>query len=386
MRKINHILCLFFVALLFACGGKGEHDAGVVTDSDSVSHVPQKIDSVYVNGLTNDQVDSLEFRLTHHYTINDNFLVMADSIKLVPREDELGDTCYVFKDQILAVVKVKRNLAARDDSLELSNADANLMKSIEEAGKELDDMTTADGIARDVPTNDTVVADTVWVKVATVQNTMGWMTESTLLKHTVPNDNLSVLLHSLTDTRLLWMGGMLMLGVLGVYLHRAYARKKINMVKLNEMDSLYPSLFVFLVALLACLYASIQNFVPEYWQEFYFHPTLNPFMLPHVMAILVTIVWTIIVVFIALCMEIYNNFKFGRGFIYFFEIMGASMFVYLFISWTTKIYIGYIIFILLTWFLWVIYNDYVKLNFQCPNCGKKLRAPGKCPNCGTILE
>ena len=152
------------------------------------------------------------------------------------------------------------------------------------------------------------------------------------------------------------------------------------------MDSLYPSLFITLVAMLACLYASVQNFVPEYWQEYYFHPTLNPFLLPPVMAILVILVWLILVVFIALFMEIYNHFSFTRGVAFFLEIIGASMFIYLFISWSTRIYVGYVFFAILVWFLWVLYNGYVKYKYQCPKCGEKVRSKGKCPHCGTILE
>lgn len=348
-----------------------------------------KIDSVYISQLTNDQIDSLEFRLTHHYTINDNFKVLADSIKLVPREDEQSDTTYAFRDEMLAIVRVKRNFVSAEDSLELSQADVNLMKSMEEATQEVDKVSpTPSGI--DLSTaSDSVVAtpaDTVWVKVATEHKTMGWITESTLLKHTVPNDSISELLRSLTNTRLLWMGGLLLLGILGVYLHRWYNKKNVRMVKINEMDSLYPFLFMMLIALLACLYSSIQNFAPEYWQEYYFHPTLNPFLLPPVMALLVILVWLIIIVFIALLMETYSHFSFARGVAYFLEIMGASMFVYLFISWTTRIYVGYFLFIVLVWFLWVLYNGYVKYKYQCPKCGEKVRSKGKCPKCGVILE
>jgi hypothetical protein len=71
---------------------------------------------------------------------------------------------------------------------------------------------------------------------------------------------------------------------------------------------------------------------------------------------------------------------------FFLEIMGASMFIYLFISWSTRIYIGYVFFAILVWFLWVLYNGYVKYKYQCPKCGEKVRTKGKCPHCGTILE
>ena len=376
-------ILLLIVALLFTACANEKQASHSEADSDSVA-MPAKIDSDYVNQLSVEQLDSLEFRLTHHYTINDNFIVTADSLKLVPREDEATDTCVVKKDDILVVVKVKRNYRAQIDSLDLSNADANLMKSIEEANE-------ADGKAKDLAQRDSVktdsvVPDTVWIKVAGSQYNMGWVTESALLSHTVPNDNISMLLNSLTNTRLLWMGGIILLGFLGLFLHKKYNNKEVNMVRLNEMDSFYPFLFLMLIALLACWYASLQNFAPEFWQEYYFHPTLNPFLLPPVMAALVVLVWFIIIVFLALVIEIYNNFKFVRGFIYFLEILGVAMFVYLFISWTTHIYIGYLLFLVLTWFLWVMYNGFVKCRYQCGKCGYKLREKGKCPNCGAIVE
>ncbi len=394
-QTITYLLTLLATVLMTAaCGGKPDAPEASTTDTitptDSLSAPATKIDSVYISQLTNDQIDSLEFRLTHHYTVNDNFKVLADSIKLVPRENEQSDTAYVYRNEMLAVVKVKRNFVSQDDSLELSQADVNLMKSIEEASHELDKSTAppppTDLVAQTPKDSSQTATDTVWVKVASEHETMGWITESALLKHTVPNDSISELLRSLTNTRLLWMGGLLLLGILGVYIHRWYNKKNLRMVKLNEMDSLYPFLFIILIAMLACLYASIQNFTPEYWQEYYFHPTLNPFLLPPVMAILVILVWLIIIVFIALLMETYNHFTFARGVAYFLEIMGASMFVYLFISWTTRIYIGYLLFIILAWFLWVLYNGYVKYKYQCPKCGEKVRSKGKCPNCGAILE
>ena len=168
--------------------------------------------------LTEQQLDSIAFARTHHYTINDNFKVLADSIKLVPREDEQNDTTYVFRNEMLAIVKVKRNFVSAEDSLELSQADVNLMKSMEEANQQVDlsSPPPSDIVAAQAKDSTlSIPADTVWVKVATEHKTMGWITESTLLKHTVPNDSISELLRSLTNTRLLWMGGLLLLGILG---------------------------------------------------------------------------------------------------------------------------------------------------------------------------
>lgn len=384
--SVNRLIYIFMLGLtLMACGNKVEPTKSGV-DSDSVAQPVVRIDSVYINRLTPEQLDSLEFRLTHHYTVNDNFIVKADSIRLVPREGEMNDTSFVHKDEMLVVVKIKRNRVAPNDSIELSQADASLKKSLDEATLEADHIPLPEDEQTPENRTDSVTADTVWIKVAGSQFTMGWITESTLLKHTVPNDNISQLIDSLTATRLLWMGALLLMGVLGLYLHRAYNKKQLNVVKINEMDSFYPFLFIMLVALMACLYASIQNFTPEFWQEYYFHPTLNPFLLPLPMALLVIIVWLLLVVFIALVMEVYNNFRVKRGAVYLLEIIGASMFIYLIISWTTQIYIGYLLFIVFVWFLWVLYNGYVKCPYQCPQCGAKLKEKGRCSNCGAIIE
>ena len=182
-------LSIFSFFLLFAsCAERSdvrESESQKERDSDSLAHPTNKIDSAYINQLTTEQLDSLEFRLTHHYTLNDNFIVKADSIKLVPRDDETTDTCYVKKDEMLVVVKIKRNRVSQDDdSVELSSADANLMKSMEEADKEIDAPESKLTENRQVgqPT-DSVPADTVWIKVAGNQYKMGWITERSLLKY-----------------------------------------------------------------------------------------------------------------------------------------------------------------------------------------------------------
>ena len=92
--------------------------------------------------LTQKQADSLEFRLLHHYTLNFNFVVKADSLVLIPREDELNDTSRVRKHDRIAVADIRE-------------------------------------------------LDTIWIKVARDQFTMGWIPEDELLKGVVPDDPIS---------------------------------------------------------------------------------------------------------------------------------------------------------------------------------------------------
>jgi len=240
--------------------------------------------------LSIQQVDSLVFRLAHHYSENFNFLVKADSLTLVPREgDMLTDTCKVYDGDLIAVASIK---TIPGDSI-----------------------------------------DSVWVKVAHDQYTMGWIPEHELLKGVVPDDSISEILYALTGSRGFWMSALVLLGVVGFLLRRGKV-KKLQILRFDEMYSLYPILYLCTVAVMAAIYASVQVFVPEYWQEYYFHPTLNPLELPFIMASLVTVMWIVIILYLAVIDEVYHNFYFMPGMAYLFELTSLSMVVYLVVSWT----------------------------------------------------
>ena len=69
------------------------------------------------------------------------------------------------------------------------------------------------------------------------------------------------------------------------------------------------------------------------------------------MAALVVVLWLVIITFIAVIDEVYHHFYFVPGIIHLAKIAGAGMLVYLFISWTTLIYIGYPLLAVLAYFL-----------------------------------
>ena len=320
MNKLIYILLL--VTAVLPIGGA---ESGAV-EADASS------DSLLL--LTPQQADSLEFRLLHHYTNNYNFVVKADSLVLVPREDELTDTSRVRKDDRIAVADIRE-------------------------------------------------LDTIWIKVARDQFTMGWITEDELLKGVVPDDPISQVIDTLTVSRSIWMSILIVLGVIGFFLKRR-GLHKLQIFRYDEMDSFYPTLLLILVASLACLYSSIQKFTPEFWQEYYFHPTLNPLILPVVMAVLVTLMWTVIIVFIAMLVDVYHHLDFFRGLMYVLEMMGVSMLSYLVISWTTTFYVGYVLLAIYIVVLLWIYYKYIRCRYICGNCGRSIRQKGTCPHCGKI--
>ncbi len=313
------------------------------TSEESTDTVPK---------LTPQQVDSVVFRLTHHYGPNFNFELKADSMILVPREGDLiQDTCVVRNKDLLVVAQIKR-----------------------------------------IEASDSTMEDTFLIKVAHDQTTMGWVKESELLENAVPDDPISQLIDFMTGSRAIWMSSFLGFGVIAFFFRKMRKQKmsislsELKVVDLIEMDSFYPPLLLILVACVAALYASVQNFVPEFWQEYYFHPTMNPLLLPPIMAVLVTLVWLTLIVIVAVVIEVYNNFYSFRGIIYLFEIAGLCMLVYLLISWTILIYVGYLLLPILIAYLIYYYFKYIRCTMTCGHCGRKIREKGICKHCGAINE
>jgi len=308
MRKFFYII---LATLIVSCvgGTVSQPSEGTPSDSDSVLTIVNIVDTASTEdttlmNITPKQVDSLMFRLTHHYSENFNFLVKADSLRLIPREgDILLDTCHVYKNDIIAVAAIK---TIPGDSI-----------------------------------------DSIWVKVASNQTTMGWIPEKELLKGTTPDDLISELLDALSSSRVIWMSALIVIGLVAFIIGRKKTVKGKELLHLldflDEMQSPYPALFLLFVAIMASLYASVQNFVPEFWQEYYFHPTLNPLVLPPIMATLVVVLWLVIITLIAVIDEVYHHFYFMPGIIHLTKIVGAAMLVYIVVSWTTLIYVGYIL-------------------------------------------
>lgn len=318
---MKKLLYLIFTLTIFSCigGSINEKKSSDAEDSDSIATIVNIVDTTSITDttlltLSPQQVDSILFRLTHHYSNNFNFVVKADSLTLTPRDgDIVQDTCKVYDGDIIAVAEIK---SLPGDSI-----------------------------------------DSIWVKVAHDQYTMGWLPEHELLKGTTPDDTISQMLDTLSSSRAIWMSALVVLGILALFFKNKKIKKP-ELLKFDEMTSPYPFLFIILIAIMASVYASVQNFVPEFWQEYYYHPTLNPLVLPPIMAMLVSLMWLVIISFIAVADEVYNHFYIVPGLTYLIELCGLAMLVYLIISWTTLIYIGYILLVLLiiglVWAYWRI--------------------------------
>jgi hypothetical protein len=252
--------------------------------------------------LTEQQLDSISFYTTHHYTQNYNFLVRADSMPIIqqlPAEalsDMPVDTLMVYKGEHLVVA----------------------------------DITT-------VPV-DTI--DSVWVKVARDQQTFGWVHEKDLLAAVSPDDSISQFIDFFSDAHLLiFLAFCVMVG--GAYGVRRLLRKGARIVHFNDIPSFYPTLLCLLVASSAVLYSSIQLFAPEMWRHFYYHPSLNPYALPWHLGFFVTSVWAILIVGIATVDDVSHHLPLGDAILYLGGLAAVCAVVYVVFSVTTLYYIGY---------------------------------------------
>ncbi len=299
--------------------------------------------------LTEHRKDSLDFEASHHYTLNYNFMVADDSLCLQAARPVLnpehadmpGDTVSVFADDRLVVAEI---MVVPEDSV-----------------------------------------DSVWVKVARDQSTMGWVRERDLLARAIPDDSVSRFIHAFSDTPLIYFLSALGVPLL-VWLVRRMRRKRLHIVHFDDIGSCYPTLLCLTLSGAATLYASMQKFVPGTWEEFYFHPTLNPFGLPFVLGLFVASVWLIVILAVASVEDVFRQLPFQEAVLYLLALSGVCAGCYLFFSLATLYYLGYPFLVLYAGWALRRYFRHARCPYLCGRCGAKLRGKGRCPRCGAWNE
>lgn len=293
------------------------------------------------------QLDSISFSSTHHYSQNYNFVVKADSLLLLRQQPEellnrmFTDTIVVYKNDRIVVADI-----------------------------------------RILPTDP---ADSVWVQVARDQDTFGWVHESTLLPSVVPDDPISQFISTFSDTHLLIF--LIIISVISVaYLMRSLLKAKAKIVHFNDIDSFYPTLLALIVAASATFYASIQMYAPEVWRHFYYHPTLNPFSVPILLAVFLVSVWAMLIVGLAVVDVLRHSLPAGQAMLYLCGLAGVCAVDYIVFSILTLYYVGYALFVV--YVLWAVHCYYVnsRSSYVCGNCGARLHHKGRCPACGVVNE
>lgn len=297
--------------------------------------------------LTEQQLDSISFYTTHHYTLNYNFQVRVDSVPLIVQ----------LPVEAINEMPIDTLMVYRNDHIVVA------------------DITT-------VPV-DTI--DSIWVKVARDQQTVGWIHEHDMLLAVSPDDPISEFIDVFSDVHLL-VFLTFVVAVVAAYIYRRQMRRQAHLVHFNDIASFYPTLLCLLVASSATLYSSIQLFDPEKWRHFYFNPTLNPFAVPLSLGLFLVSVWVILIVAIAVLDDVRRLLPFVEAVLYLLGLGATCAVAYIVFSVLTLYYIGYPLLVAYCVFALWSYFRRPRPRYQCGRCGGLLYHKGTCPHCGAMNE
>ena len=265
--------------------------------------------------LTAQQLDSISFYTTHHYTQNYNFVVTGDSLVVVaqqPDDMSVPDVVSIELESIGEEMKKDSITSRRHEHV----------------------------VVADIKTVPSDSIDSVWVKVARDQLTFGWIHENELLSKVSPDDPISQFIDAFSNTHLLvFMAFCILTGA--AYGLRRLMRKGCKIVHFDDIPSFYPTALCLLIASSAVLYSSIQLFGPETWRHFYYHPSLNPFALPFWLGVFISSVWAIIILGLATIDDVYHSLPLADAILYLVGLGAICAVVYVVFSITTLYYIGY---------------------------------------------
>jgi hypothetical protein len=284
--------------------------------------------------------DSLAMLERHHYTYGTNFELQVDSIDL---------ECLPIKDTYTRIYRDERVVVA------------------------------------EFAINETDSVDSVWVKLAHSQERQGWIREKELLKSFVPTDSISEAIYAISRTHLSYFIIVISLFFCTAVL-RAFRRKKLQLVYFNDIDSVYPMALCLVTAFSATLYESIQIFAPDVWVNFYFNPTLSPFQVPFVLSVLLSCFWLYILLFLAAVDDSFRQLSFGTAIFYMLGVTAACICCYTLFIYTTHIYLGYILLMLLAYLFFSRFRKMNGYKYRCGNCGERMKSKGICPHCGALNE
>ena len=293
--------------------------------------------------VTEEQMDSISFYTTHHYTQNYNFLVKADTLLLVcqqPTEAVSGmlvDTIFVRKGDVVVVA----------DIMTLS----------------------ADSV------------DSVWVQIARDQQTIGWIHESEMLSGVSPDNPISRFIDAFSDGHLLIILAFVVI-VAALYVIRNLFKRGAKIVHFNDIPSSYPSTLAVLVAASAVFYSTIQLADPDSWRHYYYHPTLNPFAVPLHLSLFLLTVWAMLLIALAAVDDIRRHLPTTDAILYSLGLIGVCSINYVVFSISTLYYVGYPLLAAYVVFAVWRYVSRSRNAYICGHCGQRIHAKGICPHCG----
>lgn len=224
--------------------------------------------------------------------------------------------------------------------------------------------------------------DSVWVKLARDQFTMGWAHQHDFTESVVPDDPISRFIHFFSVRHL---GVFLVVFAVSliVLFWQILGKRKLHVFFFRDILSPYPTYLLITLAASALLYAGIQHYVPETWVLYYYHPTLNPFGLPLILSLFLCSVWVLLVLTIATIDEVLKQLPVSEALLYLLSLLGCCILCYLLFTLAAlSPGVSYILFALFVLVLLLRYFRNSRPRYLCGSCGKRLKELGKCPHCG----
>lgn len=224
--------------------------------------------------------------------------------------------------------------------------------------------------------------DSVWVKLARDQYTMGWVHQRDFIESVVPDDPISKFIH-LFSIKHTGVFAILFAISLLVLIWQINSPRRPCLFFFRDILSPYPTILVITLAASALLYAGIQRCVPQTWMLYYYHPTLNPFELPTILSLFLCSVWMLVILTLATIDEVRRQLSPAETVLYLTSLLGCCILSYLLFTLAAfSPVLGGILLVLFAFTLLLRHYRHSHPHYLCGKCGAKLTALGKCPRCG----
>ena len=293
--------------------------------------------------------DSLTFAYSHHYSVGYNFVVHADSLLLLEERP----------------LHTAEGAVAASDTAWVREHDQIVVAAITM-----------------IPEDST---DSVWVKVARDQLTMGWTHEKDLLAQASPDDPISQFIRIFSSRHTIWFLAVIGLALL-VFLIHATRHMHYRCLLHNDIPSAYPTLLTACLAAATVVYAHIQRHDPQLWVHFYFHPTLNPLAQPPLLCIFLSLVWLLLLLMVTALQNIFQLQPLRSAVLYLLFLLGISMALYIVFSLIPSSAVALLLCLAYGALTIGHYWVHARAQYFCGKCGLKLQHKGTCPRCGAVNE
>ncbi|MBQ7495769.1 MAG: zinc ribbon domain-containing protein [Bacteroidaceae bacterium] len=227
--------------------------------------------------------------------------------------------------------------------------------------------------------------DSVWVKVARDQFTMGWTHETDLLAAASPDDPISQAIRLLSTPLVQWLLSLLTVFLMMALCVSLRLRHPAALPVLRDIPTMNPTLLMICLLASLCFYAVIQQQSPELWAQFYFHPTLNPFSQPWQLCLFLASLWLTLLLAI-LCVDDAFSLLSARHAVIYLLALCDLLLLLLLLARRLSPTLLFLCSVSLGCVLLYRYWHHARPLYTCGSCGAPLRHKGTCPHCGVIND